>query len=255
LLSEYSRLDVPWKSDEEAAVRWILERRPDFFSTDLPFIGYIEFLFEGSIHGGQRIRTFEASVSYGMSGLHSPPKDRNAYKDRDSSPWRFRAGGGREAPGAEPRHPDAATNIIIPGEILSDPHVDSDTRSPSQRAVDEGHALGALESFLGALASKDFKTAYGLVAPRSKKHGDPIAYRAPLGYAAFLKELSPHGKDDASPPDTLQKFTGYELGARRWESPIRLRVLVTFQGWDRDDVLIVREDSKWYIADPIHIIR
>lgn len=89
LLREYSRLDVPWKSDEEAAVRWVLKRRPDFFSRHLPFIGYIQFRFESSFHGGQRIKSFRADVSYGMSGVHLPPEDKNAYKSRDSIPWRF----------------------------------------------------------------------------------------------------------------------------------------------------------------------
>ena len=34
VVSEYSSLDVPWKSDEEAAVKWILEREPDFFEKE-----------------------------------------------------------------------------------------------------------------------------------------------------------------------------------------------------------------------------
>jgi len=91
LISEYARLDVPWKSDEDAAVRWILEKAPDFFAKQLPFIGYIQFRYEAGFYGEQRIASFKADVSYGMSGLHSPPKDKDAYKDRDSKPWSFRA--------------------------------------------------------------------------------------------------------------------------------------------------------------------
>jgi hypothetical protein len=93
LLSGYSKLDVPWKSDEEAAVRWIIDRNPDFFSQHMPFVGYVEFLFETSLRGGQRIQSFKADVSCVIGGKHSPPKDQNAYKDRDSSPWRFKASG------------------------------------------------------------------------------------------------------------------------------------------------------------------
>jgi hypothetical protein len=91
LISEYARLDVPWKSDEDAAVRWILEKEPDFFAKQLPFIGYVQFRYEGGFYGGQRIASFKADVSYGMSGLHSAPKDKDAYKARDSQPWSFRA--------------------------------------------------------------------------------------------------------------------------------------------------------------------
>jgi hypothetical protein len=90
-LSEYSTLDVPWKSDEEAAVRWILSRDPDFFAKQIPFIGSIEFLFEGNLYGGQRIRSLHAEISYGMSGLHLAPKDESVRKDRNSVPWRFKA--------------------------------------------------------------------------------------------------------------------------------------------------------------------
>jgi hypothetical protein len=108
LLSEYSRLDVPWKSDEEAAVHWILGRDPDFFSRHIPFIGYVEFAYEGEFFGGQRIQSFEADVSYGMSGLHSPPKDKAVYKNRDSTPWRFKA---KKDPTAEQ---SAAADAIKP---------------------------------------------------------------------------------------------------------------------------------------------
>jgi len=128
---------------------------------------------------------------------------------------------------------------------------------PSARPVGlpDDRAMGVLETFLGALAGRDFKTAYGLVAPSSKKHGDPIAYRASLNYKSFLKELAPHVEDGTTPSGSLRKFTGYALGRRRWESPERFRVFVTFQGGDRDEVLIVRENDRWYVADPIHIIR
>jgi hypothetical protein len=79
LLSQYSTLDVPWKSDEEAAVRWMLERDPESFSKQIPFIGYIEFLFEGGFHGGQRIQSLRAEVSYAMGGMHCTPRDAAVY--------------------------------------------------------------------------------------------------------------------------------------------------------------------------------
>jgi len=93
LISEYSRLDVPWKSDEDAAVRWILEKNPDFFNKELPFIGYVEFRYEAGFYGGQRITSFKADVSYGMSGMHLLPKDKDSdsYKNRFSKPWSFQA--------------------------------------------------------------------------------------------------------------------------------------------------------------------
>lgn len=92
MLQKYAELDVPWRSDEEAAVHWIVENDPDFFERQIPFIGYIEFLYEGSFHGGERITSFRAEITYGMSGLHYAP-DNDDYGDRDSRPWSFRGAG------------------------------------------------------------------------------------------------------------------------------------------------------------------
>ncbi len=91
LVSDYSELDVPWKSDEEAAVRWILGRDPAFFSTNLPFAGYVEFLMEAAFQGGQRIKVFKAEIAYGLGGMSTPPRDPDAARDRDVTPWRFEA--------------------------------------------------------------------------------------------------------------------------------------------------------------------
>jgi hypothetical protein len=86
LLETYSKLDVPWPDDEEALVKWILARDAKFFEKSLPFIGYVEFLFEAAFHGGQRVSGMKADVHYAMSGFGGP----NADLNRDM-PWRFKA--------------------------------------------------------------------------------------------------------------------------------------------------------------------
>jgi len=70
--------------DQEAVVRWILQREPTFFGHTLPFIGYIEFLFEGSMLGPWRMKRFEAEVVWEVSGFAAPSSD---LKTR----WRFKA--------------------------------------------------------------------------------------------------------------------------------------------------------------------
>ena len=91
LLHNYSKLNVPWKSDEEAAVRWILKQQPNFFSKNIPFIGYVEFLFESNFYGGQRIKSFEAEISYCIRGRYIPPKNTGIDNERSAIPWRFKA--------------------------------------------------------------------------------------------------------------------------------------------------------------------
>lgn len=90
LMEAYSKLDVPWTDDEEAMVKWILERDAKFFERSLPIIGYVEFLFEAPLYGGQRITTLKAKVIYSIAGLRSEPKDPKAAENRDV-PWRFKA--------------------------------------------------------------------------------------------------------------------------------------------------------------------
>ena len=90
-MKKYSKLDVPWTSDEEACVAWILEKDPKFFERSLPFIGYVEFLFENHFYSNQRISALHAYVGYGMSGFSSRPKDPKVMQDREMTPWRFKA--------------------------------------------------------------------------------------------------------------------------------------------------------------------
>ena len=104
LLREYWKLDVPWASDEEAAVKWILETDPNFFEKPAPFIGYVQFLYEISLRGGHRIETLKFDISYGTSGMHAPPKNRDVYKDRQMR-WRFKAAELRDN-----KKPDSATD-------------------------------------------------------------------------------------------------------------------------------------------------
>jgi hypothetical protein len=90
LFTEYSALDVDWKSDEEAAVKWILQREPDFFEKQLPFVGYVQFRMEGSLSGGQRIEKIRMQLGWAVGGLHSIPKNPEVEKNRHGE-WRFQA--------------------------------------------------------------------------------------------------------------------------------------------------------------------
>ena len=87
---EYSRMDVPWGSDEEAAVKWILRDNPEFFSKNLPFIGYVQFLYEQSLAGDETIERIEIQIRYGAGGIHMPPRD-ESLRNQHRGPWRFKA--------------------------------------------------------------------------------------------------------------------------------------------------------------------
>jgi hypothetical protein len=87
-LEQYMRLDVPWKSDEEAAVKWMVAKQKDFFARHLPLVGYVQVRYEGRFHGGRRLTGMNVDVSAGIGGLHMPPRDPAAAEGREG-PWRF----------------------------------------------------------------------------------------------------------------------------------------------------------------------
>lgn len=95
LLQQYMRRDdVAWSCDEEALVVNILRGDPKFFEKSLPFIGYVQFLYEGGLQGGERIRSMRVDIPWCVSGLQTLPKDKKAQQYRDG-PWRFKAPGGQ----------------------------------------------------------------------------------------------------------------------------------------------------------------
>lgn len=90
LLQEYAKQDVPWSSDEDAAVRWIIAKNPKFFEGAIPFMGYVQFLYECNFYGGQRITGFNAEIGYGMSGFMAFPRDKE-LKQGLKKPWHYQA--------------------------------------------------------------------------------------------------------------------------------------------------------------------
>ena len=83
----YKQLDVPWVDDQNALAEWIVKEDPAFFANHIPFIGWIEILYEGSIGGSRRFNEINISLGIGISGMHSSPKD--AYTPDYRSPWNF----------------------------------------------------------------------------------------------------------------------------------------------------------------------
>jgi hypothetical protein len=88
-LKEFSGSGRATSVDEEAAVTWILAMQPNFLDKELPFIGYVDFLWETQIRGHQRVQRLNIGLSYMRSGHVSPPPGSN---DRDR--WRFKVPGG-----------------------------------------------------------------------------------------------------------------------------------------------------------------
>jgi hypothetical protein len=84
------RADVDWGSDEEALVKDILRREPTFFAKSTPFIGYVQFLYETQLRGGERIKALKVEADWWLSGKHVAPRKPDAQKGRDI-PWRFRS--------------------------------------------------------------------------------------------------------------------------------------------------------------------
>jgi hypothetical protein len=86
---EYHTLDVPWTGDQEAMVKWILHREPDFFEKQLPFVGYVQFRIETD----RRIERIKMQAAWFVSSCVGYPNADVAtevWKTRDVT-WRFEA--------------------------------------------------------------------------------------------------------------------------------------------------------------------
>ena len=91
LLQAYSRReDVPWASDEEAFVKELVAKDANYFQRQKPFIGYVQFLYETQLHGGELIAGIKAEVDWAVGGVHAIPRNPDVHKAR-SGPWRFKA--------------------------------------------------------------------------------------------------------------------------------------------------------------------
>jgi len=142
----------------------------------------------------------------------------------------------------------AANNLSVAsigesGSDLVSSQVAAPDTAPKMPSVEEDETIEPIHQlirFLSYLTHGNDKHAYALVAPSSIAEGDPIAYRAALDWASFPDELL------LSPNRT--KFDRYHLGEIRWESPNRLRVFVHFDIGDKDEVMLVRESGKWFVA-------
>jgi hypothetical protein len=103
-----------------------------------------------------------------------------------------------------------------------------------------------LRAFLKALADEDTRSAYSHVALDTRKNGDAIAYQAKCDYESFTAEAKKQGH---------RKFAEYKLGEQRSEGENKVRIWLHFVSGDNDETMLIRVAGRWYVADPIHIIR
>ena len=84
------RDDVAWSSDEDEFCTWLLTQDPKYFDHHRPFVGYVQFLVEGSFRGSQRLQSLDAEISWAVGGVHSICKDPASEKKHEGNgSWRF----------------------------------------------------------------------------------------------------------------------------------------------------------------------
>jgi inhibitor of cysteine peptidase len=71
--------------DQEAAARWIVGRDPTFFSTQMPFIGYVDVRWETAIGGNLRLKTMSVEISYSRDDRGAVPPGHDGQCS-----WRFK---------------------------------------------------------------------------------------------------------------------------------------------------------------------
>jgi hypothetical protein len=73
LSQEWWKTNPVWSSDEHELCIWIAKRNPDFFSSEFPFIGYIQVRIEGETRG-MSLKSLRINTSSSVSGLMSVKK-------------------------------------------------------------------------------------------------------------------------------------------------------------------------------------
>ena len=54
--------------DEEALAKWIIQHDPSFFEKQMPFVGYVQFLFETQMKGGAYLEAIKFDLQYTGGG-------------------------------------------------------------------------------------------------------------------------------------------------------------------------------------------
>jgi len=89
-LKQFSQMKVAWPKDQEAAVKWMVGKEPDFLEKEMPFIGYVQFHFQFSFRPEQYVSRMSFTVYFGRSG---GGQDVDGFEERDEIRWRYRADG------------------------------------------------------------------------------------------------------------------------------------------------------------------
>jgi hypothetical protein len=91
LMREWWKTDPDWASDEDAFCRWIAKTRPEFFESEIPFLGWVQFRLEHpALDRPFRMEKLKAEFSWGTGGLHTLPKSGKYPKNEGK--WKFDMG-------------------------------------------------------------------------------------------------------------------------------------------------------------------
>ena len=90
LMRSWWETDPNFASDEDAFCRWLAKHHPDYFATEIPFLGWAQFRIEQRFRERPvRIEKLKAEFAWGTGGLHMAPKD---GKYPEARKWHFDLG-------------------------------------------------------------------------------------------------------------------------------------------------------------------
>lgn len=93
LLAEFAATNPPHPRWQKDAVRWILAKDPDYFSREIPFVGYVEFLIEADLgRSPRRLKNVMISATTLVDDLVPTvplPMDGRVDAPPDGDHWSF----------------------------------------------------------------------------------------------------------------------------------------------------------------------
>lgn len=90
LMREWWRSRPIWSSDENEFCEWLIQREPDFFVKEMPFIGYVQIRIEKSaVRLPQVLKSVTIGYGWGVSGIQTIPRDKSKVRQNTGAKWFF----------------------------------------------------------------------------------------------------------------------------------------------------------------------
>jgi hypothetical protein len=90
LMQDWRDSKPAWSSDETDFCEWLIQKEPDFFAKEFPFIGYVQVRLEKwSTQSAEQLKAITVESTWAISGLTSFVSDKSRVRKNTEDKWFF----------------------------------------------------------------------------------------------------------------------------------------------------------------------